>query len=422
MARTLTPRDCYALINAIVKQATGQNAVTAIDPSTFVSAGELALASGKENVMNALSIVLAKTMIAVRPYDEQLNLIRPIDSGIYSNRLRKISFYTQEAKASGAFNTQLFTNLGTGLEAGEGADAGATKSQWEQDPAVPLEVTFGGSSTWQDVLTRYEHQIQVAFTNEREFADFISGVMTEKMNEIKMQKEAFKRMTLLNHIAGVYDLDSDMPGSVINLTAGFNAKFGTNYTSAQLRTTYLKEFLAYFVATVRLTSDYMAKENSTKYHWTPAKDGYALLRHTPKAKQKAVLYAPLFTDAEALVLPEIFNPQYLNLENYEGVTYWQGNATDADRSKINVTPAIPNTASPAAQKKGAAVALDYVVGMIFDEDALMVDFQLDNAHTTPMEARKHYTNTWYTMQRNAINDFTENAVIFIMADPASPSA
>jgi hypothetical protein len=129
-----------------------------------------------------------------------------------------------------------------------------------------------------------------------------------------------------------------------------------------------------------------------------------------------MLYQPLFTEAEAMVLPEIFRPEYLDINTqYEGVDYWQNfNAGAA----IDVVPAIPNTAGT-AQTVGAEVKLDYVVGMIFDADGLMIDYQLEDAATTPPEARKHYRNLWWTFSRNVIADYTENCVIFIMADPAA---
>ena len=57
---------------------------------------------------------------------------------------------------------------------------------------------------------------------------------------------------------------------------------------------------------------------------------------------------------------------------------------------------------------------------MFDEDACMVDYQFDSATTTPLEARKHYRNMWWTIRKNAINDFTENMIVFYMADPETP--
>ena len=429
MARTLTPRDCHVLMNLLVKEATGQDAeIQVVDSSTFVSAGEQVLATGTENVLNSLSLVLGRTFMAVRPYKAKLAIINALNTDMYSSRMRKISFYSREAQASGDFNTQLFTNLAKDFDNGEnGVDAVtgnpvSTKSMWVQNPAVPLEMNFGGQSVWEDSTTIYEYQLKTAFRSEDEFAQFVAGIMTEKGNDIESQKEAFNRMTILNHIAGVYDLDTAAGaanGRVVNLTAAFNSRFGTAYTSAQLRSTYLKEFLAFFVATFKEQSRLMTYR-SAKYHWSPAKtiggQSYVLLRHTPYDRQRVMLYQPLFTEAEAMVLPEIFRPEYLDINTqYEGVDYWQNfNAGAA----IDVVPAIPNTAGT-AQTVGDEVELDYVVGMIYDADAIMIDYQLEAASTTPLEARKHYRNMWWSFSKNAISDFTENCVIFIMADPAS---
>ena len=425
MARSLTPRDCHALMNLLVKEATGQDAqIQAVDSSTFVSCGELVLATGTENVLNSLSVVLGRTFMAVRPYKAKLAIINALNTDMYTSRMRKISFYSREAQASGDFNTQLYTNLASGYDNGEngtnsGGTANSTKSMWVQNPAVPLEVNFAGSSVWEDSTTVYEYQLKTAFRSEEEFSQFVSGIMTEKGNDIESQKEAFNRMTILNHIAGTYALDSAAAnGRVVNLTKAFNDRFGTSYTSAQLRSTYLKGFLAFFVATFKLTSRYMTYR-SAKYHWSPAKSvggvNYTLLRHTPYDRQRVMLYEPLFTEAEALVLPEIFRPEYLDINTqYEGVDYWQN---FNDGAAIDVVAAIPNT-STGVQTATDAVELPYVVGMIFDADAIMIDYQLDTAATTPLEARKHYRNMWWSFAKNAINDFTENCVIFVMEDPA----
>lgn len=416
-ARTLTARDCHALMNLLVKEATGQDAlIQVVDSSTFVSAGEQVLATGTENVLNALSLVLGRTFMAVRPYNAKLSLINAVNTGEYTHRMRKISFYARESQASGDWNTQSYTNLADGFTNGQNVadgDAQSTKSMWEQNQPVPLELNFAGQSVWQDSTTIYEYQLQQAFRSEGEFADFVGGIMTERGNDIESQKEAFNRMTLLNFMAGVYDLNQS--GSVVNLTAAFNTEFGTSYTSAQLRSTYLKEFCMFLAAKIKIDSD-MLTNRSKKCHWVPAKEGYTLLRHTPKDRQRLMLYNPLMIKTQSYVFPELFNEQYLSMENYEGVMYWQN---ENDPSAIKVTPAIPNLVTPAnGQTAGDTVTLDYVVGMLYDVDALMIDYQLERSATTPLEARKGYRNMWWTFSKNAINDFTENAIIYIMADPA----
>lgn len=420
MARKLTQTDIHALINAVVKEATGQETtLQQVDLHDFASVGETLLASGTENVLNALSLVLGRTFMAVRPYDAKLALINSLNTDAYSHRLRKISFYAKDAQASGDWNTQLFTNLADGFtngqnEAGTPPVAQSTKSMWEQNQAMPVEFNFGGSSVCEDSITIYEDQLKQAFRSAEGFGSFVSGIMTEKGNDIESQKEAFNRMTLLNHIAGIYDLNQT--GSVVNLTAAYNAEFKGSFTTAQLLTTYLKEFMEFFTAKIKIDSRSLTHRSALR-HWSVPKtvgaDTYHILRHTPRDRQRLFLYNPIMMKAQSYVFPEIFNPEYLQIENYEGVDFWQNEASGAT---IDIIPAIPNTSNPTAQTTGAEVKLNMVVGLLFDEDAVMVDYQLERSATTPLEARKNYRNMWWSYSKNAINDFTENAILYYMAD------
>lgn len=418
MARTLTPRDAHAIMNLLLKQATGDTSLTVVDASTFASAGELVLATGMENVFNALNIVLNRLIVASRPYDAKMRIVGVKEVGEYSNRARKISFYSKYALPDGSHNTQLFTNLAEGYTSGDNSGS-STKSQWEQHQAMPLEMNFGGSDVWQHCITQYEDQVKIAFRNAEEFARFVAGYMQEHKNDIAQEQEGFYRMTLLNRMGMAYDMSAYNNGSAFDLVAGFNSRFGTTYTGTQLRQTYYKEFMAYFVTTVRELSDFM-EERDIAYHWDVPKTGggdtYHILRHTPKDRQKLALYAPFFNEAKALVFPEIFNPQYLSVDNYEGVTYWQAKS---NRMGINITPAIieadPTDPDYGKQKAGTAVSIDYVVGCLFDEDAVLAEMQMDRADTTPLEARKHYRNTWNTFTKNAISDPTEKFILLYMA-------
>ena len=421
----LTPKDCYAVMNALVAQATGQSDISVVDTSTFVSAGESVLATGYENTLNALSLVLGRTLIAVRPYKAKLSSIQAMSTGEFSHRLRKISYFARNNVPAGMFNTQLFPeNLHQGKTNAQDTTSGheSTKSMWVQNQPVPLQRCFSGMDVWQTSTTVYKHQLQMAFRSEDEFGQFITGIMTEKANDIESTKEAFNRMALVNKIAEVYNTGAD--AQKINLTKAYNDKFGTNYTSAQLRSTYLKSFLEFFVAEFKKVSDRMT-ERSCNFHapiTTTVKNAETgnnetlyILRHTPKELQHAILYNPLFVDAQAQVMPEIFNPQYLDINNFEAVDYWQSNYDEDARSAIKCTPAIFSSGS---QEAGETVELPYVVGIIFDRDALVVDYQMDDASASPYESRKGYYNLWWTMSRNVISDDSEQSCIFYMSDPA----
>jgi hypothetical protein len=413
MARTLTPLDCYSIINSIQQQMCGETSLTATDPSSFIAVGENVLQSGTENTLNALSLQILKTLIAIRPYNAKYGLINRMDGGAYANRLRKITFLSDPALPAGDWNTQLFTNLAEDFDngtnpAGTPPAAQSTASMWEQHPPVPIEFQFSGSSVWQDCITRYEYQVKQAFASEEQFANFVAGFMTEKGNEIESQKEAFARMTVLNFMAGLYDMSR-----AVNLTSLFNTTYNITpaYTTQELLTTHLDDFLKFFVATIQKYSD-MYTHRTSMFHWNPTRlDNKVILRHTLKDKQKLFIYNPMMIDARATVMPGIFNPQYLDIKNYEGIDYWQ--AADSPMA-ISITPSILDSAG--AIDTGTAVAEDNIVALLFDEDALAVQYQIDNVATTPMEARKHYINTWYSFARNAINDFSENATLFYMAD------
>lgn len=422
MPRRLNVTDGYAIINAMSAEMLGSNAtIQAIDESSFASVGESLLNSGIENVMNTLSLVCSRDLVAIRPYAAKFRLINALDSGMFSNRIRKISYYAKNAVPTGASNTQLFTNLQMDFDNGQNPSGGtpqSTESMWLQSTPVTWQAWFGGAIEWQYPYTLYENALKAAFRSGQEWADFLNGFLVSCANDIETEKEAFSRLVVLNMIAGVADLTASMPNSFRNLTAEFNTKFNISpaYTTQQLLTTYLSEFLAFFVATVKTDSD-MLENRSTLYHWSPTKTvngvSYVLPRQTKKADQRMMMISKFWNDAEALVLPQIFNPQYLSLDNFEKIDYWQN---INDPMAISVTPAIPDVLSPGAQTTGAAVTLSNVLGIVYDRDAMMVDFHLEDVTSTPVEARKHYRTIWNTINKNPLNDFTENIIVYYMAD------
>lgn len=428
--------DGYALMNAVMAQLTGQDSYQVIDARGFMDAGKLAMTYSTDEIFNALTIVGARLFTATRPYKAPLWLIDSINSGYFNNRIRKISYYSTWALPSGAFNTNLYTNFADGFDNGENpsgnpAAANSTKDMYEQHPVHPLEMNFQNSTVWQDCITRYEDQIKIAFTSEDEWARFWSGVLTEKGNDIEQRKESHNRLTLLSRMglaAAIGDYGSAIKGlnTVIDLTTAYNARFGTNYTGTQLRTTYLKSFLEFFTSEFKIISNLMTKR-SLMFHAAPAltlADGdHVILRHTPKSEQRLMMYTPFWEQAKAQVMPEIFNDEYLKAPQFESVDYWQTfSMDDAVKASVDLKITVPgwledlilNTTS--SSDTAYVFQPDYVLGCLFDKDAVLTDFQFEAARTTPLEARKNYINTWMDFGLGAIGDPTENFVLFIMSE------
>lgn len=430
MAKVLTPKDAHVIMGEWCRSLTAQASIKVLDTSSFISAGELVMSNPIENVFNTFNILMGRVYWATRRYNAVLNKMDAISTGEFTHRFMKVSYYSLDPQASGWFNTDVFTNLADGFTNGQNVDgngdAQSTKSMWEQNQRPFKVFNFGGSDVWDFSVTMYEQGLKQALRSESEFIAFIDNYMNEHANDLETQREAWDRMVLCSKIAQTYDMSSVMPGSVKNLTYLFNQKFSTNYTSAQLRTTYLKEFLEFMVAEIKADQGYL-KERSANYHYsvpiTYRSKTHNILRHTPLEDQYVYLYSRLFKDAEAMVLPEIFHDDDLRLSNYQEVTYWQNNSDEASRSKIKIDPPVidtdtTHTSTYGTQIKGSEVSLDYVVGMITDRDGMLTDFQIERAETTPLEARKGYRNTWLHIAKNAIIDPTENTIIYYMADPA----
>lgn len=430
MSKVLTPKDAHVIMGEWCRSLTAQASIKVLDTSSFISAGELVMSNPIENVFNTFNILMGRIYWATRRYNAVLNKMDAISTGEFTHRFMKTSYYSLDPQASGWFNTDVFTNLADGFTNGQNVDgngnAQSTKSMWEQNQRPFKVFNFGGSDVWDFSVTMYEQSLKQALRNESEFIAFIDNYMTEHANDLETQREAWDRMVLCSKVAQTYDMSSVMPGSVKNLTYLFNQKFSTNYTSAQLRTTYLKEFLEFMVAEIKADQGYLT-ERSANFHWsvpiTYRSKTHNILRHTPREDQYIYLYSRLFKDAEAMVLPEIFHDDDLRMTNYQEVTYWQNNSDEASRSKIKIEPPVidtdtTHTSTYGTQIKGSEVSLDYVVGMITDRDGMLTDFQVERADTTSLEARKGYRNTWLHIAKNAIIDPTENTIIYFMADPA----
>lgn len=171
--------------------------------------------------------------------------------------------------------------------------------------------------------------------------------------------------------------------------------------------------MEFYVAKVKIDSDRM--ENRTAFYHDPMTKTvdnvkYSVLRHSPKSVQRFIYYSPFFTKAKARVLPEIFNPQYLDFKQGESVDYWQ---SFGEPEKIAIKPALPDGA------ESEKVEIPLVIGMLFDEEALMTNNKFTGSYVTPIEARHVYTNTWWHYKFGQINDYSENCIIYYMEDEQS---
>lgn len=417
--KPLTPVEAYAVINELSKQALGEKAATAVDAKNFVSVGDQILATGVDNVINSISILVTRVVNKSRAYTGRFASIMTDASG-YGNRLLKRKTYSKEAIPAGNVNTNANTNIGDGLN----AETSGVGSQWEMSFAPALELSYGGSDVWSyQMPTITEDALKDAFRNEAEFVGFMNARLTEAYNEIETNKEAFARVTVLNRIAGIYamiqrgELGAEC---AVDLIAYANGKMGTSYTRDEMLHEHMDDFLK--LVAVKLDTDSKRLEDRTvKYHWHPTKVvngvSYVLKQHTPANAQKMLYYAPLIREMEARVLPTTFHAEMLkdvvnkNTQRAEGVEYWQAfdAGDDFSGAEIKWVPAIPTT-----DENTDPVVFDFLFGILYDEDGIMINYQLDTVRSTPVHARKGIINTFANFKRLPINDFTDSAIIYYL--------
>ena len=404
-------KDAYAVMNALARQATAQADLSVVDHTSFIDAGTKTLATGTENVLGSIYRTIAEVVMQSRKYTGKFGLINASENQ-FNTRKAKVSFYAADNEASGAFNTDLYTNIADGQGDGDGAG-----SMWEIKLPKVVERFFLSEAVWDKHYTTPLAQLQSAFNNEATFIAFMNGCMTEIENDIESTLESRNRALVTDRIAGVYlQATSATPTlggeCVVDLIKYFNDETGKAYTRDEVLREHLTEFMEFFTSKIKIDSDRL-EERSALYHnpLTITESGvdYNVLRFTPKAKQKLMLFSEFIAKAKTRVMPEIFNPEYLSLENYEGVTYWQS-SVPGKRMSIDCKPALPDGAAT------AEVALDYVVGILFDTDAIQSINQFTGAYVTPVNARHLYTNTWMHYKFGAIQDYTENSIIYILGE------
>lgn len=404
MANTLTPTDVYGIVNAMSAEMFGQNStLTAFNTSSFATVGETMLRTGYENTVGALSAVIGRTIIAARPYRGKFRIIMrvPQEFGLIT---RKISFYATKQEESNDFNTN--------INATQIVD-GASIDPWTISKTYPLEINFAGLKVTQKNYTIFRYQLKQAFQSEAQFGSFVSGLLVRIANDLEVMMDAENRLQVLNAIGATYNVGA--PKQKVNLVTEFNAFYSTSYTAAQLLSTYFDELMKFFVMKLKGDMSLMEEENEL-FHIFPAKNDDAgnalsLTRHTAPEDRRLLLYMPRIRQAEATVFPSLFDSSYLKLNQYEGVEYWQNpNLPEA----VSVTPNQLDVAT-GKSANGNAVALNHVLAVLFDRDALVTSVHVEDVLTSPVNNKGSYYNVTYHWGKDYMLDQTENMIIYYLA-------
>lgn len=379
--------NSIATLNAIISQATGKTNITAIN-NNFVSVATTALGIAQDDLLNAISQVISRTIFSIRPYNRKFAGLF-VDNMKWGNHVRKINIGDKDFEA----------NVSYDLVDGQSIDADIVSK-----PDI-LQTNFYGQCVYSKHYTIFRDQLNIALQNEAEFERFYTMLVQNTMDMIEQCHENTARATICNLIGGKVKGDTS---NVIHLVTEYNDVTGLELDSDTVKKPEnFVPFYKWAFSRIKTISGLMT-ERSLQYHINIT--GHNIMRHTPVQNQRLYLYTPEMNNVESTIFSSVFNEQYLKMMDYEGVNFWQSIQTPMG---INVQ-ARYMLPSGVITQDSTGTATSNIFGVLMDEEAAGITTYGTRTATTPYNARGEYTNVWFHFNDRYWNDFTENAVVFLL--------
>lgn len=382
--------QAYQLVAELHEQATGQKTVAPVDLTSFISVAQTTLAAGYEPVLNAISQVIGRTLVAVRPYARKFAGLE-VSNEKWGGIVRKLSFIDADPIANPSF---------------ELADGVSYDPFVVRKPKV-IETRFVGSLVYQDCVTVFRNQLDLAFSGPEELARFMSGLMLAISNKREQWLEELSRSALCNFIGAKNIVDSG--AGMIHLLTEYNTATGASpaFTATTIRQpANWGPFVRWAYGRISELSQKMT-ERSVLFQ-API-TGAEIARHTPVEDQKIYVLDEILGSMKAEVLSTTYNPGFLSLADVEGVGYWQD---IKNPDEIQVTPVYMD--STGAVANGTAQTLSAVIGVMFDRDAIGYNIYQDTLDASPFNPKGQYYNLFANVRVRYQNDLTEKGLVLCL--------
>ena len=382
--------QAYQLVAELHEQATGQKTVAPVDLTSFISVAQTTLAAGYEPVLNAISQVIGRTLVAVRPYARKFAGLE-VSNEKWGGIVRKLSFIDADPIANPSF---------------ELADGVSYDPFVVRKPKV-IETRFVGSLVYQDCVTVFRNQLDLAFSGPEELARFMSGLMLAISNKREQWLEELSRSALCNFIGAKAIVDSG--AGMIHLLTEYNTATGASpaFTATTIRQpANWGPFVRWAYGRISELSQKMT-ERSVLFQ-API-TGAEIARHTPVEDQKIYVLDEILGSMKAEVLSTTYNPGFLSLADVEGVGYWQD---IKNPDQIQVTPEYMDATGVAVD--GTAQTLSAIIGVMFDRDAIGYNIYQDTLDASPFNPKGQYYNLFANVRVRYQNDLTEKGLVLCL--------
>ena len=378
----------YGLMNSVIREILGEEAVVNEDLSNVVDIGTaLFNASAIDAYVKSLVNHIGKVIFVNRPYSGSVPSVL-MDGWEFGSVLEKISADIPEATENESWE----------LENGTSYDPNIFYK-----PSVTAKF-FNSKVTFEVPMSFTEKQVKQSFSSAEQLNGFLSMLYNAVDKSMTIKIDSLVMRTINNMIAETIYADYQGASTstksgvrAVNLLKLYNDKFSTSLTAEAAVTN--PEFVRFASYTLGLYSDRLSKI-STLFN-VEGKE-----RFTSADYLHVVLLSDFAKAADAYLQSDTYHNEFTKLPNAETVPYWQASGTGYDFesvSKIDVKTASGNTVSQTG-----------ILGVMFDRDALGVT-NLDRRVTTNYNPKAEFYSNWYKFDAGYFNDLSENFVVFFVA-------
>ena len=380
--------QAYNVLNEVARQATGREDLTAVDTTSFVAVANTVLRMGVDVFFNTLSDVLSRTIFSYRPYEPIFDVVSA-DEERWGNHVRKVVPLDFEAVENEEYT----------IEDGHSYDP------WVVAKDKVLQFNYYDGVTHARNRSYPVDQVRTACTGPEEFSYFTAMLFSNARSLINVDEENARRLCVCNFIAGKTLVDAR---NVRHLLTEYNTVTGQSLTATTVmqNVNYIP-FMQWVSAQIESASMHL-RERGYKYHMNLTDAN--IPRHTPKNYQRFIMMSDDYARIKNSVLSNTFNEEYIKgFEKFEAVNFLQSENTP---NSVSVTPKILTASGTVAD--GTETTVNNFFAMIFDRDAMLHTTIDTSSYTTPINGRTKHYNVWWHYTNRYCNDFTENAIMFLL--------
>ena len=368
-------KDISALVNSATQQAMGTTALTVIDDTGVIALGNTVLSSdtNTENWTGALFRLIGMQIISHRRYEPSLMRMLRNDFE-WGAVVQKINISMPEVEKDQSYDIT----------------DGSSVDMYKVNKLPVTQSLFTTQTPYQIHISVKRQELQEAFRSLNKMGAFIAAHFGEVQNAINLALERLNMNTLNNYIAEV----NTNAKREIKLITEFNAKYEETLTADNALES--DAFLRYAIRRIKIVSDRMVRMTKGVFNNGDKE------RHTPYSMQNLYVASDFARALETVSLYQAFHDNYVKLQGYETVPFWQSIETPLD---VHVKRA----------SDSADTTVSGVIATLFDYEALGTYKSDQWAAATPLNAAGGYINYYWHMKDLYFNDLSENFVSFILA-------